>query len=309
MKNKKIFVAMSTFGEYGQAPLKLLQESGFSYSLNPLKRRPNPKEIVEMAKDCEGIIAGVELYDAKVLDQLPKLQCLSRCGVGIDNIDLEKAKAKKIAVLNTPDVVVQPVAELTLAMIFDLLRNVTAQTLRMKAKKWEKQAGSLLGGKKIGILGLGRIGKRIAELLRKLDAEVLGADLYPDKAWAATQGVTLLSIEELIETSDILSIHLSVLKDNPFQLGKKEFLSMKKGAMLINVSRGSLIDEDALYEALKSGHLSGAALDVFQEEPYVGELTGLDNVILTPHIATLTEQSRLQMETEAVQNLIRYFQE
>src|SRR3989338_4965173 len=102
--HKKVFIAMSTFGGYGKEPLKLLQESGLSYSLNPLKRRPNQKEIIEMAKECEGIVAGVESYDASVLDQLPKLQCLSRCGVGIDNIDLEKAKAKKIAVLNTPDV-------------------------------------------------------------------------------------------------------------------------------------------------------------------------------------------------------------
>ncbi len=298
---------MSTFGEHGKDPLSLLEESDFLYSLNPLKRRPNVKEIIEMSKDCEGIIAGLELYDGGVLDQLPKLQCLSRCGVGIDNIDLKKAKEKNIAVLNTPTVVIQPVAELTLAMIFDLLRKLTFQTLKFKEKKWDKQTGSLLGGKKIGLLGLGRIGRRVAELLRKLDTRVYGADLYPDKAWAATHGVVLLPIEELIQTVDILSIHLSVLKENPFQLGKKEFLKMKKGSMLVNVSRGSLLDEDALYEVLKRGHLAGAALDVFQEEPYSGKLTELDNVILTPHIGTLTEQSRLQMEVESVQNLIHYF--
>ena len=298
---------MSTFGEYGEEPLKLLQESGVSYSLNPLKRRPHQKEIIEMAKDCEGIVAGVEPYDANVLDQLPKLQCLSRCGVGIDNIDLEKAKAKKIAILNTPDAVVQPVAELTLAMIFDLLRNLTFQTLKFKEKKWDKQTGSLLSGKKIGILGLGRIGRRVAELLRKLDTQVYGADLYPDSVWAKNTGVTLVSIEELIRASDILSIHLSVLKENPFQLGEKELLSMKKGAMLVNVCRGSLIDEEALFRALKNRHLAGAALDVFQEEPYSGKLTELDTVILTPHIATLTEQSRLQMEIQSVKNLISYF--
>lgn len=299
---------MSTFGEYGKDPLTLLQNEGLSYSLNPLKRRPSSKEIIEMAKDCEGIIAGVEAYDATVLDQLPKLQCLSRCGVGIDTIDLEKAKERKIAVLNTPEVVVQPVAELTLAMIFDLLRKLTFHTLKFKEKKWEKQAGSLLSGKKIGVLGLGRIGRRVAELLRKLDVQVLGADLYPDQKWAITHGVVLLSMEELIRTADVLCLHLSILKENPFQLGEKEILSMKKGAALVNVSRGSLMDEEALYGALKNHHLSGAALDVFQEEPYFGKLTELDNVILTPHIATLTEQSRLQMEVASVQNLIDYFE-
>src|SRR3989338_6781910 len=106
---------------------------------------------------------------------------------------------------------------------------------------------------------------------------------------------------------DILSIHLSVLKEDPFQLGEKEIFSMKKGSLLINVSRGSLVNETVLYQALKSRHLSGAALDVFQEEPYSGKLTELDNVILTPHIATLTEQSRLQMEVQSIKNLISYF--
>jgi len=298
---------MSAFGEYGKEPLRLLKESGFIYFLNPLKRRPNATEIVEMAKECEGIVAGVEPYDAWVLDQLPKLQCLSRCGAGVDSIDLHKAKEKNITVLNTPNVVIQPVAELTIAMIFDLLRNLTFQTLKFKEKKWEKKAGSLLFGKKIGILGLGRIGKRVAELLRKWDAQVYGADLYPDHAWAKNNSVPLVSIEELIKISDILSIHLSVLKESPFQLGEKEILSMKKGSMLINVSRGSLVDEESLYHALKNRHLSGAALDVFQEEPYGGKLIDLDNVILTPHIGTLTEQSRLQMEIESIQNLIRYF--
>src|SRR3989338_4496309 len=144
MKNKKVCVAMSAFGEYGKEPLRLLEESGFIYFLNPLKRRPNATEIVEMAKECEGIVAGVEPYDAWVLDQLPKLQCLSRCGTGVDSIDLHKAKEKNITVLHTPNVVIQPVAELTLAMIFDLLRNLTFQTLKFKEKKWEKKAGSFL---------------------------------------------------------------------------------------------------------------------------------------------------------------------
>lgn len=302
----KIFVALSTFAQHGDEPLKVLRESGFDYSLNSLGRRLSREEVIELGKDADGIVAGVEPYDDYVLDNLPKLYCISRCGSGLDNISLKKAEEKSIKIFNTPDVVVQPVAEFTVGLILDLLKKITFHTLLLKSRKWQKESGSLLAGKKIGILGLGRIGKRVAEILSRLQAEVYGADIFPDTEWAEKTGVKIVSTEELLETVDVLSIHLSHQEDHPFQLGEKEISLMKTGAQLINVSRGQFVDEQALCRALSEGKLAGAALDVFSEEPYTGKLCEIDRVILTPHIATLTEESRLQMEVEATTKLVDF---
>ena len=302
----KVFVALSTFAEYGEEPLKLLDQSGIDYSLNEIGRRLVREEIVELGKGATGIIAGVEPYDAPVLELLPELKCISRCGVGIDNIDLDLAKKKDIIIKNTPDVVIKPVVELTIAMIFDLMRKLSLHAGRLWRKEWEKTAGNLLAGKTVGILGLGRIGRSVSETLLKLDAEVIGTDINPDMAWAKKCGVRVVSLEELLAESDILSLHLSVISENPFILGREEISLMKEGAWLVNVSRGNLVDDIALSDALKAGKLSGAAIDVFPEEPYRGLLCELDNVVMTPHVATLTKESRVQMETEAVQNLLTY---
>jgi len=305
--NHKIFVALSTFAEYNESPLNLLRESGYTYYINPLGKRLGRDEIIEMGKESEGVIAGVEPYDEYVLENLPNLRCISRCGVGIDNISIEKAKERGIETRNTPDVVIQPVVELAVAMIFDLTRKLTYHTSLLRSKRWEKKAGHLLKGRKVGILGLGRIGKKMAEVMTRLETEVYGTDLLPDRQWAERWNVKIVSLNELLRISDILSVNLSPVKGNVIKLGGDEFKMMKEGAILVNTSRGQFIDESALYNALKSGHLNGAALDVFTEEPYMGRLCELDNVVLTPHVATLTEESRIQMELEAVQNMIDFF--
>lgn len=260
-----------------------------------------------MGKESTGIIAGVEPYDEYVLDRLPNLLCISRCGVGIDSISVEKAKKRGIEIRNTPDVVIQPVVELTVAMIFDLMRKLSFHTHLFREKRWERKAGHLLKGQKVGILGLGRIGKKLAEVMTKLETEVYGTDLFPDKQWAEKWKVKIVPLNELLQISDILSVNLSLAKGKTIKLGEDEFRKMKEGSIIVNTSRGQFIDESALYNALKSGHLNGAALDVFTEEPYMGRLCELNNVVLTPHVATLTKESRIEMELEAVQNLIDFF--
>ncbi len=305
--NHKIFVALSTFAKFSTSPLNLLRESGCTYTINPLGRRLVRNEIIEMGKESEGIIAGVEPYDEYVLDRLPNLLCISRCGVGIDSISLEITKKRGIEIRNTPDVVIQPVVELTVAMIFDLMRKLSFHTHLLREKRWERKAGHLLKGQKVGILGLGRIGKKLAEVMTGLETEVYGTDLFPDKQWAKKWKVKIVPLNELLQVSDILSVNLSLVKENAIKLGEDEFRKMKEGSIIVNTSRGQFIDESALYNALKSGHLNGAALDVFTEEPYMGRLCELDNVVLTPHVATLTKESRIEMELEAVQNLIDFF--
>ena len=159
----------------------------------------------------------------------------------------------------------------------------------------------------MGIIGLGKIGRKVAEILKVLNADVIGFDLYPDDTWANRYGVKMTSLQNILIESDVLCLHVSLSKDNPFFLGEEEISQMKKSSILINTSRGQVIDENALYEALISGHLGGAGLDVFASEPYNGPLYELDNVVLTPHISTLTEESRNEMEKQAVENLIDFF--
>lgn len=300
----RIFVTLSTFAEFADEPLTLLQESGIEFFTNPHGRRITREEIIELGDEATGIVAGVEPYDREVLNALPRLKCISRCGVGIDSIDLVEAKKRGIVIRNTPDVVIQPVAELTVAMIFDLLRRLSLFTHLMKGRRWEKHPGNLLAGKTAGIIGLGRIGRRVAELLVQLDVTVLGADVSPDTAWAKKLGVKIVDMDILLEQSDIVSIHVAASTDTPFMLGGAELSRMKEGAFLVNVSRGNMVDENALYDSLNSGLLAGAALDVFPQEPYSGLLCDLDNVVMTPHVATLTKESRTMMEYEAVRNLL-----
>ena len=304
---QSIFVALSTFGKYDNAPIKLLENSGYAFSINSFGRRLVPEEVVKFAQGAQAIIAGVELYDSVVLEHLAGLCCISRCGAGTDSIDKQKARELGIAIFNTPDVVVQPVAELVLAMTLDLMRKLSYHTGLMRLKKWEKSAGSLLAGKKVGVVGLGMIGKKVCELMLKLDSEVYATDIVADIHWASEKGVKIVSLKELLQICDVISVHVSIDKDNPFQLGKEELTAMKEGALLINTSRGQVIEEDALYGVLKSGHLAGAGLDVFPQEPYKGKLCELANVVLTPHVATLTRESRVQMELEATANAINFF--
>jgi len=299
-----ILQALSTFAEYGSEPMDLLRGSGIECVFNTTGRRAKREELMEWGARCTGVIAGVEPYDAEVMDAMPNLRCISRCGVGVDSIDHDAARERGIVVRNTPAVVVRPVVELTVGMIFDLMRRLSLHTGRLRARRWEKVGGNLLMGKTVGILGMGMIGRAVADMLTRLDARVIGYDVSPDAAWAERAGVAMLSEAEVLARADILCLHMSILADNPFLLDAAKIATMKDGAWVVNTSRGSLIDDAALAEAIRAGRLSGAALDVFPQEPYAGPLCDLENVVLTPHVATLTRESRLQMETEAVANLL-----
>ena len=301
--NHSIFVASSSFGlEAGD----FLKKSGYPYSLNSTGRRLSSKELADMGQEAVAMIAGLEPYDAYVLEHCQRLRCISRCGVGVDNIDFATAQKRGVKVFTTPDVVVGPVAEMTIAMILDLMRSLSQHLALMREGRWERLMGEQLAGKTVGVLGLGRIGRKVAELLIGLDAKVIGYDIAPDTDWAARCGVKLVSLDDLISTCDILTLHLAVSEHNPFCLKEEQLAHMKRGAFVVNVSRGSFIDEGALETVLRRGHLAGAALDVYQQEPYQGSLRDLPNVILTPHVATFTRQSRLQMEIQATENVISF---
>jgi len=286
--------------------MKLLKESGFTFQTNTFGRRMKLEELVELGRDCQGLVAGVEEYSAETLDQLPNLRCISRSGVGIDNIDLLEAERRGIAVLSTADEPTIAVAELTLAMMLTLLRRLSRVDLLMHERKWERVTGHLLAGKRVGIIGLGRIGRRVTHLVQAFGATVVGTDPYPDSQWVHASDVQLLELPELLARVDIVSIHASASREHQLRLGSAELATMKQGAWLINMARGDMVDDVALNQVLASGHLSGAGLDVFPEEPYRGCLCDNNRVVLSPHQATLTVETRASMETRAVKNLVQY---
>lgn len=294
----KIVITTTSFGEFNKEPVKLLETERVEAIFNPYKRKLTKEETVELCKDATGIIAGTEILDAEVIERLPKLKVISRCGSGLDNVDCDAAKKNGIKVFNTPDAPALAVAELTVGLIIGLMRKLNQMDAAIRKGKWEKLMGNLLCGKKVGIIGFGRIGKKVAELLKPFNCEIAYIDPLVD---GLGPGLKSLPMEELLKWSDIITIHISGKEKI---IGKKELGLMKAGSFIINVTRGGAIDESALYKHLKNGHISGAALDVFQEEPYNGPLKELGNVLLTPHIGSYAEEPRVKMEIEAVKNLL-----
>ncbi|MDB5211063.1 MAG: hydroxyacid dehydrogenase, partial [Sediminibacterium sp.] len=243
-------------------------------------------------------------YDTEVLYALPNLKCISRVGVGVDAINLAAAKEKNITVLNTPDTPTIAVAELALSMYFSLSRNLRKQANSMGDKKWERLESHLLSGKTLGIIGFGRIGRKIAEFCKPFNLNILVCDPFLTKEAVDKENITLVDKETLLRNADIVSIHAS--KSETVIITRKDLAAMKKGSLLVNLSRGGMIDEEGLFDALQSKHLAGAGLDVFAKEPYNGPLCDLDNVILTPHSATMPVETRVAMEVEAVDKALRF---
>lgn len=300
----KVLTSPSSMGQCGNEPFDLLREHGYEIINNPYGRKLTEDEVVELAKDCIGIVAGVEPLTARVMDALPNLKCISRVGVGMDSVDQEYAKQKGIIIVNTPDGPTRGVAELTLAMTLSLLRKIPQADAAMHQHKWKKQIGNLILGKKIGVIGLGRIGKMVSELFRGIGNPVIGYDPFANREWAKEKGVEIKSFEEVLTEADILTLHIPGNKDKSPVLSLTELNKMKDGAFLINIARGGVVDEDALFTVLKSGKMAGAAIDVYTKEPYDGPLCDLENIIMTPHLGSYAKEGKLKMEIDACQNLI-----
>ena len=306
MTNNLIYVGLSTFAAEDPIPKKILEASGFPFRIHSTGKRITTKELIENAGDASVILAGVEPYDAAVLDMLKNLRCISRLGAGVDSIDLSEAKKKNIVVLNTPMIPVEAVAELALSMILSLSRNLRAQSNLMQARQWERLPAHLLSGRTVGLFGLGKIGQRVAQLCNAFNAKVISYDPFIDTVIARKFGVEIVDKGKLLKEADIISIHASKDKVNPVIIGFDEIALMKEGVILVNLARGEMVDEVSLIDALRSGKIAGAGLDVFSKEPYQGPLCDFSQVILTPHSATLTFETRSAMEIQCVENAIDF---
>lgn len=303
MNNKTILTTTSSFGTLDPAPLEEMQRLGLNVILNPYGRKLTEEEAQTFLEEHRpvGLVAGVEPLTERVMQSTPSLKVISRCGIGMDSVDLEAAKRLGITVTNTPDAPTIPVAELTMGMILGLLRQIHVTDAGIRANRWDRPMGNLLFGKTVGIIGCGRIGTRLAQMLQGFDCTILGAD----PACPECTDFRLADLDQVLASSDIISLHLPYCAQTHHFINADRLALMKKGAYLINAARGGLVDEEALFQTLSTGHLAGAALDCFEQEPYQGPLKELKNVLLTAHIGSYAREGRIMMEAQAVENLIQ----
>ena len=295
----KVAVTTSSFAEFSDEPLRLLQERGLAYVLNPHGRTLTEDEAISLLAGCIGVVAGTEPLTARVMDALPALRVISRCGAGLDNVDAQAANIKNITVCTTPDGPTRAVAELTLGYALDLARHISRMDAELKAGIWKKRMGNLLEGRKVGVIGYGRIGKAVARLFTLMGCDVRFADPFVEHG-----DHERMELDALLAWADLASLHCAKPKGGQALLDATRLANMPKGAWLINAARGGLVDEAALCKALQSGHIGGAALDVFDKEPYAGPLAACATVILTPHIGSYAKETRMDMEVDSVNNLI-----
>lgn len=331
----KVFIGPSSFGEGDPAPLRCLKDAGFEIIENIHKRRLTKEELLKfLTQDIAGLVAGLETIDREVLEKT-NLKVVSRCGAGVSNVDLEAAKELGIKVCSTPFGPTTAVAELTVAALLNLLRSLQIMNNDLHHGKWTKITGHQLEGKTVAIIGFGRIGRKVAALLAPFGVKIIAVDtnahdkiltsvqlmesIHPEDGGRDTEyrnvssflqksvdGVRFSSLNDAISQSDIISIHVSGEDEI---IGSNEFKLMKDGTFLLNAARGGVVNEDSLIQALESGRIKGAWLDVFAEEPYSGRLRQYPQVLLTPHVGSYTVEGRAKMEMETVSNLIFAFKE
>jgi D-3-phosphoglycerate dehydrogenase len=267
---------------------------------NPYKRKLTKEELLDLlSEDVVGLIAGLETLDREVLEK-SNIQVISRVGAGLSNVDLEAARDLGIQVFNTPDAPTNAVAELTIGAMLSLMRMIPQMDLALHDGQWQKRIGVQLQCKTVAIIGFGRIGRRVGELLSPFGVKILVVDPYVDES--ACAGYRKVTLQAALPEADVVTIHSS---GHDCIMGEKEFPYMKKGAYLLNVARGGVISEKALIKAIENGIVAGAWLDTFEEEPYKGPLCRYRNVILTPHVGSYTAECRSRMEGEAVENLLK----
>ena len=307
-KKYKILIATFPFGISGKRPLELLQSTGWEIIHNPYGRRLKSGEIEKLIQEVDAVIAGTEPYPIQALKN-SRLKVISRVGIGLDNVPLKEANELGIKITYTPDAPSQGVAELTLANIINLVRFIPQSDHSVRQLAWNRYLGYLLKELKIGIIGIGRIGKILVKLLQPFNPKILACDIKPDLEFGRQYNLDWHDKESILRESDLITLHIPYNQRNRHFIDRKAISMMKTGSFLINTSRGNIVEEEALYDALKQKHITGAALDVFAKEPYEGPLASLENVILTAHMGASANESRYLMELGAVEDCIRVLNE
>lgn len=293
----KAFIATSTFQKLDPKLTNVYKKKGIIFIKNPLGKKLNSNQLIKYAKNCKYIIAGTEKYNKDTIDKLLNLKHIFRMGSGIDNIDINYLKKKKIKFKKsqiTPEIAV---AELILGHVLSIYRNLFKHNLDLKNNIWKKNMGSIIYGKTIGIIGYGKVGKYLHKLLKNFGVKVL-----INERKKINKKITPL--KNLIKNSDIISINTSLVSKKKI-LDKKNLKLCKKNCVIINTSRPEVLDYDYLYFILKKNKILGAGLDVYNKEPYFGKLSKLNNVFLSPHIGSYSKEIRSKMENEALEFILK----
>lgn len=300
-----ILISNIGFGKTSPKALTLIREKAHVVE-NLGNRRFSEDDFLASIRDTHILIAGTERISRRVLEQAPNLKLISRVGVGVDNIDLDYAKERKINVVYTPQAPSEAVPEFTLSLILNLIKGITNVDRQMHNGVWFRPMGRMLSSLKIGIVGAGKIGSRVIELIKSIapSTEILFYDPYLDFHAHAEKH----DLSTLLKESDIVSLHLPLSVATTNLLDVNELSQMKSGSYLINTSRGGIVNEEGLYLNLQSKHLAGAALDVFEVEPYNGKLSELDNCLLTSHIGSMTHEVRALMEDQVAEDVLCFIE-
>jgi D-3-phosphoglycerate dehydrogenase len=302
----KILVTPASFKPDTVGPaMDRLRSFAGTLVFNPEKRPLTEDELIPLLDGCDGCVAGLDSFSRKVIESTKILKVISRYGTGVDNVDVAAAREKNIMVCNTPGVNAQAVADLTFGFMLSLVRRLPLLDRTTREGQWDRSIGAELYQKTIGILGLGYVGKAVARRAAGFSMRILACSPDIDQEYARANGITPVSFNELVSESDFLSLHLPLKAETQHIISADVMRKMKKGALLINTARGGLLDEAAAYDLLKSGHLGGLALDVYETEPPRNSpLFTLNNVIFTPHTAAHTAEATAAMASLSVQNLI-----
>jgi len=312
INNKRIFISTSSFGEVSKKPLLMLEASGFNISLNPLGRKLGEDEINELAGEFDGLIAGTEELSLLV-ENSTTLKIISRVGAGLNSVPLELCKQKDIKVSCTPNAVTTSVAELTIGLILSVIREIPRLDRMLRQGYWERYMGSTIENSVVGVVGFGKIGAAVVNLIkpfRPLEIMIVDTvDRSNELLPYIEQGLNIkqVSKDEMLRNSDIITLHAPFIDETKNYIAKEELELMKPSSILINAARGGIVNEDDLFTAIKENKIHSAALDVFDQEPYAGSLVKLDNIILTSHVGSYTSSCRAEMEMQAAEEIIRFF--
>jgi D-3-phosphoglycerate dehydrogenase / 2-oxoglutarate reductase len=303
----KVLITTTPFGDKNRLPLELLENNGIEYLINPLKKKLTEDQLSDMVSDFDAIIAGTEPITKKVMENAGNLKHISRVGIGLDSVDLLEAQERGIKVSYTPDAPAPAVAELTIGLILCLLRSVHVSNTQMHKGNWYRYFGRRLEEVTIGVIGIGRIGSRVLKKLNGLcTSKILVNDIVLNHELDSEFNYEFVSKEEIYNVADVISLHIPLTGLTKNMIRKEQLLNMKDDAVIINTSRGGIINEADLFDVMLSGHLNGAAIDVFDIEPYDGSLKEIERCLLTAHMGSMSIDCRANMEIEATEETVRF---
>jgi D-3-phosphoglycerate dehydrogenase len=304
---KRVLITTVPFGDKNRLPFNLLESASVEYLVNPLGRKLTEGELAEMAEGFDVLIAGTESITEKVFSRAKKLRLISRVGVGLDSVDLLAAKRYGVQVSYTPDAPALAVAEMTIGLLFSLLRSIHIANAQLHNRRWQRHFGMRISEVSVGIIGVGRIGTLFLNMLLSLGVKkVLLNDTKVNPELTENSRISWVEKEVIYREADVISFHVPLTGETKNMIGIDQLRLMKKDALLINTARGGIINEKDLANTLRGGHLGGVALDVFDYEPYAGELAEIERCLLTSHMGSMSIDCRTRMEIEATEEALRF---